>query len=325
MTIREYGEPGHIDIEGNPPVNDRFPDSENVVAYLLGELSPSARKETELRYFADPAFLEYVDAVEEELADAYVRGELSPARRERFERFLSASPRQQERVALARALQMRAASSTARTTPPVPSVTRVAPSWRAASRWLALAAISALMLITTWLGIQNVRLRDSIAAMRRDQDTLITRHHEIERQLAEQRKDYEQLAEELASIKIAPENRVGTLRPEQLASLLLLPGIPRSPGSVPNVVISPQVRTVSLSLVVDGPISKSMFVASISSTGADQLWNGSAHQSRGRSDVFLVTVPARVLTEGEFVLTLSTRVSGELQPIADYSFTVSRR
>ena len=79
--------------------------------YLLGELSEEDREAVEDRLFGDVAFLEAVEVAETTLMDEYVAGELSGPERKRWEGYLAAHPKSRERLALSRALQVRAGRS----------------------------------------------------------------------------------------------------------------------------------------------------------------------------------------------------------------------
>jgi anti-sigma factor RsiW len=88
-------------------VEERIADDEVIVRYLLGELPAEEETGLERRYLADPALLDRIDAVEDDLIDDYVRDALPPEQREHFEsRFLTAE--RLERVRLAEALRREA-------------------------------------------------------------------------------------------------------------------------------------------------------------------------------------------------------------------------
>jgi hypothetical protein len=78
---------------------------ENLVRrYLLGDVSDAEQTALEQQYFADRETFEQIWALENELVDGYVRGHLTSQERALFERNYLATPKHQQRVAVARAL-----------------------------------------------------------------------------------------------------------------------------------------------------------------------------------------------------------------------------
>jgi hypothetical protein len=112
-------------------------DDELLRGYLLGELPEEDAERLEGRLLAEDDLFELSEAVEADLLAACARGELSAAEKERVLRRLASSPSGRERLALARALNALAGSSTAAVLPfPRPAK---APS-RRTFQWVALAA-----------------------------------------------------------------------------------------------------------------------------------------------------------------------------------------
>ena len=77
---------------------------ENIVNYLLGELTDDARNKIEDRLFMDESFADVLDETENDLIDDYVRGDLESTQRKSFEQFFLISDRRREKVKLARIL-----------------------------------------------------------------------------------------------------------------------------------------------------------------------------------------------------------------------------
>jgi hypothetical protein len=67
-------------------MEDRFNIEQQMIRYLLGELSITDRLEIEMEYFTDPEIFDLLQAVEHDLIEGYVNGKLSPSGRARFER-----------------------------------------------------------------------------------------------------------------------------------------------------------------------------------------------------------------------------------------------
>ncbi|MBP9686851.1 MAG: hypothetical protein KBD66_03575 [Candidatus Doudnabacteria bacterium] len=77
-------------------------EEEQIVNYLLGDLSVEEASLVETRYFDNPAYLEQIDAIEGELIEDYVTGSLAPEMRAKVEVLVSSSPHQQNKVKFAR-------------------------------------------------------------------------------------------------------------------------------------------------------------------------------------------------------------------------------
>src|SRR6267378_7227974 len=77
---------------------------QQIVRFLLGELSEDHRLELEEQIFKDDGCYRQVLAIEEELADDYVQNSLSASQRSRFEQKLLGSRRKRDSVEFAAAL-----------------------------------------------------------------------------------------------------------------------------------------------------------------------------------------------------------------------------
>src|SRR5262245_52027211 len=95
---------------------DRPEREEGAVRYLLGVATEQEKTALEETLFKDPAALEEISAVEDELIDDYLSGELATDERSQFERAYFASPQRRERVEFARTLRKRLAKESA---PPI--------------------------------------------------------------------------------------------------------------------------------------------------------------------------------------------------------------
>src|SRR5690348_12422503 len=82
------------------------PDQEKLIRrFLLGELASREREPVEERLLTDEAFLNQVEAAEDDLVDDYVHGKLSSAQKEEFEKYFLSARERQEHVHFSRALQ----------------------------------------------------------------------------------------------------------------------------------------------------------------------------------------------------------------------------
>jgi hypothetical protein len=79
-------------------MDERLNIEQQMIRYLLGELSIKDKLEMEMEYFTDPEIFDLLLAVEHDLIEGYVNGKLSPSGRLRFERSYMATPLRMEQV-----------------------------------------------------------------------------------------------------------------------------------------------------------------------------------------------------------------------------------
>lgn len=75
---------------------------EQIVRYILGELSPEEADDLESAYFVDDDYFEHVQAVEAELIRNFIKGAMPPDLRVRFEKRYRESPELARKVGFAR-------------------------------------------------------------------------------------------------------------------------------------------------------------------------------------------------------------------------------
>jgi hypothetical protein len=182
-------------------VKQPFGSDQTIIKYLLNELSEDDQSRFEEAYFSDGSLFEQVRALEEELIDDYVKGDLSGRDRRGFERHYLASAERRAKIETARQLiELCSLKGPARTVSNdgigsgFSSQLRrlLAPGeWRLSPVW-GVAAV-ALLLLTTGLVIEMMRLRGQLASVTEDRAAVERKAEESERQLAQER---ELLAEE---------------------------------------------------------------------------------------------------------------------------------
>ena len=184
--------------------------------YLLGLVSPSERERLESEYFTnDDAFAEMLSA-EDDLIDAYARGQLSAKERHQFEQRFLKSESGRERVQFARTLAGYVADtqSSEKPSPYQPGFFASLQSSGMALRY-AVVAFLVLGLATTWLLIQQGRMRNELQALRAERDTLNQKTEQLQRvadaertRNAESTSQIEKLQQELAQ-KAEPQKGSG--------------------------------------------------------------------------------------------------------------------
>jgi hypothetical protein len=314
-----------------------------MIRYLLGELSGGDQSALELEFFSDSETFDQVWAVENDLIDAYVRNRMPRRQRELFERHYLQSPKHRERVALARMLLKTADQPTpAPITSSEPAVSwwnKLLESLRGPNLILAGAMATAMLLLAlgaTWLLIERNRLNDQLAreqagrgAQQQREQELSRQIQELEKRIAAERRQNEQANSELTGLR-AELRRIQTRQSAPpssqpaLLAFLLIPGGVRAGGEMQQLVIPPDVSQTQLRLKAETSDYRNFQVRLRAVDGGEILTRSNL---RSRSQSFVaVTLPARLLATGDYILTLSGRkASGAIEEINSYFFRVTRQ
>jgi hypothetical protein len=203
---------------------------------------------------------------------------------------------------------------------------------------IALVAAAALILIfgAALLLIENVRLKEQLLAQQTD---LSQQEQELGRQLGEQRERNEVLAKQLEQseremartrqeLTRLNQSDAGNRQSSKLAvvSLVLAPGLERSKGQTARVYLPDGVQTLRLELKTDEQ-SYGSYRAELKTAEGKRVWardNLRVRQGRGDKAI-TATLPARLLPEGDYLVTLSAAAPGGYEEISTYYFTVLRK
>ncbi len=160
-----------------------------MIGYLLRELPEAEWEALEGEFFADPALLARLEAVEHDLIEAYVCGKLTATHRAKFEQAYLNSPQRREKVefyrALARALPL--------ATQPISSLPKTEASlWRPkflfSWRMPRLVAVTGLAVVLlfggVWLAQGYRQLRRKAAESERERTLLVQRENELRARIA---------------------------------------------------------------------------------------------------------------------------------------------
>ncbi len=296
--------------------------------YLLGMLPGPEQIALEERFFEDGDLLGEMRAVEQDLVDAYVRGKLTPEEKSVFERHYLSVPRHAERVAFARDLLALADAE------PVPASAEThEPFWRS---WLsffqmpqfamgaALAMIAILAVSGLWLSRERARWRQELAKADTERAAQQERLRALEQEIAKGRADAAQLAAELERLR-RQEQPPPVEPPATIFSFLLLP-TSRGSAEQQTLRLALNAAQVRLQMKIAADEYKSYRVRLESVDGA-ATWESTAVTARpaGKTLLLSVVVPARQLSTGDHILTLSgLDANGTAEAIETYSFRVSK-
>jgi hypothetical protein len=305
--------------------------------YLLGTLSPAEMDLIDEALFQSDAKAQEMELAETELIDAYVRDELTAADRQRFKERLQYSPALLERVWFAEALRTKISQSVKEVEPAPPP----RPSW-----WRQLIAQPAFAVaITTGVvvaiggGVALVLAlrgaRNESNQMAAERSVLIEENKKQQQQAAELRAKAEQLEADLHTernqraqdqkliehLQHEVEQSSGEL-PTSIASIFLTPGSVRGPGSRQQLPLRAGINTVKLRLSID-PADYSSYSVSVESGDVVVF---SHDRLKARRDVLVVSIPARRLPPGDYVVHVNgARAAGPSEGVGDYQFRVQRQ
>lgn len=266
-------------------MSNQVADDEVIARYLLGELAPEEQAELERRYFADPALLDRMDAVEDDLIDDYVRDELAPEQREHFEsRFLN--EKRLERVRMAEALR------------------------RATLLPLAAALFVAALLTIVWLALENRALRAGHERLIAERERAAARQNE---QQARKRTKPD------TEVRPAPQP-APVPAPVQIATIVLSPGLTRDEGEAAELVLGKETDSVRLEALLE--VEAPRYDVTLQRIDGPVVWKAGAVSARTVDGAprLVLTIPRDRFRPGQHLLTVTAPGL-----VADYVFDVVLR
>ena len=192
--------------------------------YLLGSLTEEEQVRVEDRAFADPEYLQALEAAEADLIDAYVSGELPQSDRREFDRRFLTSASRRSKVEFARAFgrvaaEVKAAESAVLKSPSGwHAVLGLFRAWNPAVQFTAGGAALICVAGISWLLVQNGAMRSRIASLEAQRSDLEVREEGLRRELAaeSQKPPAPVSAPVVPSVVFLPGLTRGETHPEQL-------------------------------------------------------------------------------------------------------------
>ena len=297
-------------------MKNRTRDEEFMIEYLLGGLSEEEQVQIEQRFLKDPAYLEQLQALEAELNDDYVRGELGALDQERFAQRFSTSAEWRRRIAFAKTLSS-AENDRSTMTAAQPKVhAATVRSQRPMLIWGLAAASLAVIVVGSWLVLENSRLRAGLGRMQAEQTAGELQAQELQRQVAEQRQRGDQLAEQLQ--RGSPS----------LLSFILMPGTVRGINPSTKLAFPPDAQLLRLRLYLEGANPYKRYRAELRTSDDKLIWSTerlAAQQTPQGKEVDL-DLSASIFDTGDYEVTLQGIVDkGQPENVGYYSFTVSNK
>ncbi|HVS81666.1 MAG TPA: hypothetical protein VHE60_08010 [Pyrinomonadaceae bacterium] len=319
---------------------------QTITQYLLGALPAAETERLDELGFTDDEFADSLKAAEKDLVDAYVQSELTDAALEQFESHYLASPLRREKVAFAQAFQVfgerESASLRAKGSTNVAAKrgwfaalsTFLAP--RPAYQWGLAAAALALLVVGSWLAVDNLRLRQQMSQTAARRDVLIQREQDLQKELEGQRVTNSQAEQELARVRDERERLEQELKKEQqggtkrssgeasIVSLILAPPL-RGAGQAPTLSIRPGTNRVAAQLQLEATDYSTYRVALIDPVGNRTLWHSGNIKPGIYGDRRAVGVAfsAGLLKPQNYILRVAgSTAGGGSEIVGDYPFKV---
>lgn len=287
--------------------------------YLLGDLSEEERTRIEERVLADEDYYRHLLIIEDELRIAYARRSLSAADRQRFEERFLIFADEQDKVETATAMIDALAS--------MPASGRQRPAF---ARLAIAAGVILAAGVVAWLAVDGRRARSEMASLQAEQASRErrmteqlrderSRREQLDRELQEERRTRAALEQELTRQRTGPGQDRATSGP--ILSLLLSPGLVRSAGDTKTVTLPNDASALRLMLALDGQAAHRAYEVAVLNADGVRVW-GQAGIPPGQQLV-IVTVPARLLAEDDYELTLSgVTARGQNERVGQYYFRV---
>jgi hypothetical protein len=290
-------------------------DDDELVRYLLGELSDEDAERLDERSLADDDFAARLRLVEDDLVDAYAAGRLAGERLKRFESFYLASPRRREKTAFAKRLLQTVEREALRR-----ESDRAATAQRGNRVWfpLAAAAAVALCLLSGWLLVRDARIRTALYDAQQRVAAADRRAGELSTQLAGEQQAAAAARASLADARAA--------QPASTVALVLLPQT-RGVGPVPIVAVGRD-GAVPIELAIDAA-DRASFEAALRDPATNAIvWrSGPIAAVRSRpAPLLAVSVPASILKSQHYTIDVFARRGGGTGDfVGSYAFEVVRR
>ncbi len=273
--------------------------------YLLGQLPEAEQEALETQCFAEAERLEEVWAVENQLIDDYVRERLPHGERQQFEQHYLASPRQRERVAVARLL-IETADAAASSSVVVEKEPSGWTQFWAALRGPQLAwgmALATVLLLAggAWFLAERARWREQMAAA---QTTQQQRERDLAVQLADARMRNAQLAAALAELERLRQADTITAKEAQplIPSFLLTANLLRGSSAPQPLTIPRAAKQIALRMRMETQ-DYAAYQAQLRTVEGADVWRRQNIKATGLR--VALTVPAAQLPPGDYILTLS--------------------
>ena len=316
--------------------------NEVITRYLVGALASDETERLDELSLTDDEFAERLQSVENDLVDEYVRGELQGNLLERFESSYLASPTNREKVKFAESLQRtvdrRAGAEGAKNAEQ--SVTHdsaVSRGYRSSwwkgtfalpktVLWPAMAVTAFLLIASSWLLVQDLRLRQLRDRARAANDVLALQSEKQQAQLGENQIALAEKQREIDELRRTLERSGQSSETEEpnVIPVVLEPQT-RSISTIKTVSIPAEADFVAFQLELEGDDPADYQAILKSLPGQQTVWkrSGIRAQRRERVKLLVVTLRTRVLASRNYILEVADpRNAGSV--LSSYTFKIVR-
>jgi hypothetical protein len=172
-----------------------------------------------------------------------------------------------------------------------------------------------------WLALTNQRLANELEELQRGKEIAVQENQALRERVESLRADLEQRDRSLQQIAELPPYDRGTV------SLALQPGLSRGSNEMPSLVIPARASLVSLHMIL-GRDPHLHYNVSVTTPDGRLVWNRGSIKSQpthDRNNEIAITLPSRLLQEGDYVVRVSAGNTDVGQDLAGYVFHVIRR
>lgn len=338
-------------------------DTQNLKAYLLGELSDAETEAFDELSFTGENFGADLSAAENDLIDAYLNGDLSGADLKKFESVYFATQHRREKVEFARSLQKFAEKEIGKTEAQTEKSGFFA-SWNIfgnrAWQFGFAAALLVLFFGIFWFAFLNGKKSGGEIAMQNSPPPQIAapanqnvapknesaNDANISTADEDQTNENSENTGEKTNRKVSNANKksVGSNRKSEgenparkngnnqpkpiIATFFLAAPLRGGANKIPLFDVPKNASQINVGLQLEAGEFENYHVTLTNETGDINLWRGGSLKAKNKPDakVLNVNFPARLLRDGFYSLTVSgINKAGEAEIIANYPFRVSEK
>jgi len=285
-------------------------EDEAMIRYLLGEATEEEQTRLEEQFFQNDESYQQLVALEDELRYDYAQGGLTKRQRASFEKRFLVSDEDRRKVALAKEVIVRAQKERAETM--VPARQERTSFWQVFTSPLRLSFAASAALLVVFGGLltlHTVQLNHQLDQLRAQRTT--------DQQTAQQQ--VATLEKQRAELEKQLNSKPAQAPTPTLFSFVLMPGLTRDADVTKPLLIPAGDGGVRLQLDVKKKGAYKSYLASVQTLDGEQVWSQNLQSAQ-------LTIPAKVLRSGDYVLELKGIVAGgEQESAGEYYFTVVRK
>lgn len=311
--------------------------------YLLGELGEPEQQELEQRLITSNEYFEELLVAEDELVDEYLHGKLSPREQDKFNSHFLCTPERREKLRFSRSLQRYVSTHAERPQKawawPVGFFSFLRASY-AIRGWSMATALAMMALGGSWLTVRNQFLQHGLEEARQGRVTPAVGQQELHRQLAESQERNHQFASQLAQREkqsAALEQELAELKtPASRQHLSSVVALALMPSGVRDAQANQRMQKLTIpvganwvELRIDlGRGDYQRYQTVLQKVEGEEVSTQITPKMKTRDDTDLVVlaVPAKLLTPGDYVLSLSGMdANGSFEAVSKHPFRVVQK